>query len=254
MDLQMNTYQTKKILEVEKVYKAFSNKEVISDINIFLEEGEIISLLGFSGVGKSTLFNIIAGVLQPDQGRVLLKDKDITNRPGHISYMLQKDLLLEQKTILMNVSLPLIIKGKSKKEAKEISQKYFEMFGLEGTEKAYPNQLSGGMRQRAAFLRTYLSSEDVILLDEPFSALDAITKKELHDWYKKMSQELGLSTIFISHDIDEAIYLSDRVYIMTGKPGIISSEVKIKRPKSGDFSLSSEFLIYKKDILDKLNR
>ncbi len=249
----MNTYQNKKILEVRSIDKAFGDKEVLKDINVDLYQGEIISLLGLSGVGKSTLFNIIAGVLEADRGEVILQGENINNKPGHISYMLQKDLLLEQKTILTNVSLPLIIKGTKKSEARKISKKYFSMFGLEGLENAYPNQLSGGMRQRAAFLRTYLSSEDVILLDEPFSALDAITKKELHDWYKKMSGQLGLSTIFITHDIDEAIYLSDRVYIMMGSPGRIEYDVKIERPEGEEFSLTKEFIDYKKDILNKLD-
>ncbi|MGO1580246.1 MAG: ABC transporter ATP-binding protein [Peptoniphilaceae bacterium] len=243
-----------KILKVKNISKSY-NKKIIEDINIHLNEGEVISLLGLSGVGKSTLFNIISGVVSPDSGRVILQNEDITNKPGKISYMLQKDLLLEQKTIIKNVSLPLLIKNKNKKEAENIAQKYFEMFGLKGTEKFYPKELSGGMRQRAAFLRTYLASQNVVLLDEPFSSLDAITKNELYNWYIKTSKELKLSTIFITHDIDEAINLSDRIYIMIGSPGKIKNEIIINRNDTirEKFNLTNDFLEYKKEILEILN-
>lgn len=242
-----------KILETKNIDKSY-NRKIIDNINIHLNQGEVISLLGLSGVGKTTLFNIISGVVEPDNGEVLLRDKDITNDPGHISYMLQKDLLLEQKTIIQNVSLPLIIKGTHKKEAEKIAKEYFNMFGLSGTENFYPNELSGGMRQRAAFLRTYLASEDVILLDEPFSSLDAITKNELYSWYLETSKNLKLSTIFITHDIDEAINLSDRIYIMIGSPGKIEHEIKVDKSNSKEkFYLTKEFLEYKKQILNILN-
>lgn len=238
-----------KILETKNISKSYSRK-IIEDISIYLEEGERISLLGLSGVGKSTLFNIIAGVVAPDQGQVILQGEDITSRPGRISYMLQKDLLLEEKTILKNVTLPMIIKKMNRKEAEREALSYFPMFGLEGTQDYYPEELSGGMRQRAAFLRTYLASNKVLLLDEPFSSLDAITKNDLYQWYQETSASLRLSTIFITHDIDEALKLSDRIYIMAGSPGRIIREIKVDRPdQAGDFSLTKEFLDYKREIL-----
>ena len=166
-------------LKVLGVSKSFDGESVIQDIHIELQEGELVSLLGISGGGKTTLFNVIAGLSLPDQGQVLLDGRDITGRPGNVSYMLQKDLLLPYRTIVDNVALPLLIKGVGKKEAREKAAAYFGQFGLEGTEMKYPGQLSGGMRQRAALLRTYLFSADVALLDEPFSALDHIRKREL---------------------------------------------------------------------------
>lgn len=170
--------------------------------------------------------------------------------------MLQKDLLLPYRTIVDNVALPLLIKGAGKKEAREKASAYFVQFGLEGTEMKYPGQLSGGMRQRAALLRTYLFSADVALLDEPFSALDMLTKGAVHSWYLDVMERIRLSTLFITHDIDEAILLSDRIYLLTGRPGQITGELVIKepRPRRKDFNLTEEFLAYKREILQPVRR
>ena len=243
-----------KQLEVRGVSKSFDGKEVLQDISISLNEGELVCLLGISGGGKTTLFNIISGLLLPDEGQVLLDGEDITGKPGRISYMLQKDLLLPYRTIEDNVALPLILKGINKKEARAQASSLFSEFGLEGTQKQYPAQLSGGMRQRAALLRTYLFSQDVALLDEPFSALDTLTKSGIHRWYLDVMERIKLSTFFITHDIDEAILLSDRIYLLTGQPGRIADEIVIKEPKPrrADFNLTTEFLEYKKEILEKL--
>ena len=241
-------------LKVLGVSKSFDGESVIQDIHIELQEGELVSLLGISGGGKTTLFNVIAGLSLPDQGQVLLDGRDITGRPGNVSYMLQKDLLLPYRTIVDNVALPLLIKGAGKKEAREKASAYFSQFGLEGTEMKYPGQLSGGMRQRAALLRTYLFSADVALLDEPFSALDMLTKGAVHSWYLDVMERIRLSTLFITHDIDEAILLSDRIYLLTGKPGRITGELVIKepRPRRKDFNLTEEFLGYKREILRRV--
>ena len=243
-----------KQLEVRGVSKSFDGKEVLQDISISLNEGELVCLLGISGGGKTTLFNIISGLLLPDEGQVLLDGEDITGKPGRISYMLQKDLLLPYRTIEDNVALPLILKGINKKEARVQASSLFSEFGLEGTQKQYPAQLSGGMRQRAALLRTYLFSQDVALLDEPFSALDTLTKSGIHRWYLDVMERIKLSTFFITHDIDEAILLSDRIYLLTGQPGRIADEIVIKEPKPrrADFNLTTEFLEYKREILEKL--
>ena len=164
--------------------------------------------------------------------------------------MLQKDLLLQHKTVLDNVALPLVLKGVKKKAAREQAAAYFKQFGLEGTELKYPSQLSGGMRQRAALLRTYMCGDRVALLDEPFSALDTLTRTAVQEWYLGVMEEIKLSTLFITHDIDEAILLSDRIYIMSGKPAIISEELVIEEPKprDGEFLLSDTFLAYKRKI------
>lgn len=242
------------ILKAENITKKYEGEDVISDINLFLHEGEIVSLLGVSGGGKTTLFNVLSGLSSPENGRVFLKNEDITGKPGKISYMLQKDLLLPYYTTLHNVALPLIIKGMKKKEAYKKASELFPFFGLENTEKKFPHQLSGGMRQRAAFLRTYLSSEGVALLDEPFSALDTITKTAVHEWYLKIMEEIKLSTLFITHDIDEAILLSDRIYILSGKPGRITDEIRIDlpKPRSNALLLTNEFITYKKMISEKI--
>lgn len=242
------------ILVAENVSKSFDNNLIINNINIHLKNKEIVSLLGQSGVGKSTLFNILSGIYLPDSGKVFLKGDNITGKPGKISYMLQKDLLLPYKTVLDNTALPLVIKGMKKKDSRVRASALFADFGLEGCEKKYPSQLSGGMRQRAALLRTYLSSDGIALLDEPFSALDTLTKSAMHKWYLDIMSKIDLATVFITHDIDEAILLSDRVYIMTGKPGEITSEIVIDRnkPRPEDFNLSEDFLAYKRMIVEKL--
>lgn len=239
------------LLETKNISKSFEGRHIIENINIHLEKKEIVSLLGVSGVGKTTLFNIIAGVLSPDEGQVTLNKKVINGKSGNISYMLQKDLLLAHLTVLDNVALPLIIRGMKKKDARAKAKQLLPTFGLEGMEKKYPSQLSGGMRQRAAFLRTYLFSDEVALLDEPFSALDAITKHELHKWYINIMEQINLATLFITHDIDEAILLSDRIYIMGGSPGKIVKEIEITQDKYAreNFNLTVEFLQYKKEIL-----
>lgn len=241
-------------LVVSKITLAYENENVIEDVSVELHDNELVCLLGASGGGKTTLFNVISGLSLPDAGRVLLDGEDITGKPGHISYMLQKDLLLPYRTIEDNVALPLVLKGRGKKEARLSVGEYFEEFGLEGVQKKYPHQLSGGMRQRAALLRTYMFSREVALLDEPFSALDTLTKADMHRWYLEVMDKIHLSTLFITHDIDEAILLSDRIYLLTGKPGRITEEIKITeaKPRRKDFNLTEEFLAYKKRILSKL--
>lgn len=262
------------ILKTENITKSYGDKTVIEDISIHLEEGELVSLLGVSGAGKSTLFNIISGLSVPDSGKVLLMDreeklcdeaeiesqnaiaeiKDITGTPGKIAYMLQKDLLLPHKKVIDNVALPLFLKGMPKKEARSQAEKFFVEFGLDGTQYKYPSQLSGGMKQRAALLRTYMASDGVVLLDEPFSALDTITKSAMHRWYLDVMEHISLSTLFITHDIDEAILLSDRIYILGGTPGHILEEIEIRegKPRHGEFMLSRDFLEYKRWILNAI--
>lgn len=242
-------------LETKSVSKSYDGRKIIEDINITVEKGALVCLLGISGSGKTTLFNIVSGLEKPDSGKIFLGGEDITAVPGRVSYMLQKDLLLPFYTVLDNVCLPLIIKkGMKKKEARERAKGYFSVFGIEGTESKYPDALSGGMRQRAALLRTYLASDEIALLDEPFSALDTITKSAVHSWYLDIMEKIKLTTLFVTHDIDEAILLSDRIYIMGGSPGKITKEIVIDEPKPrhNDFTLTTEFLEYKKEIVRAL--
>ena len=244
------------MLCADHISKWYDGRCILKDVSLHLETGELVCLLGVSGAGKTTLFHTLSGLETPEEGQVFVSGQEITGKPGSISYMLQKDLLLPHKRMLDNVALPLVLRGESKQAAREKAQPYFAQFGLDGTEAQYPAQLSGGMRQRAALLRTFLGSRGVVLLDEPFSALDALTKREIHRWYMGMMDSLRLTTLFITHDIDEAILLSDRIYILSGRPGAIIAELTISpfRPRSLDFGLSAEFLAYKKQILALLNQ
>ena len=245
MNLSQNS---ENILEVSNVSFGYDERNIISNINLTLRENELISLLGVSGSGKSTLFNIISGLLKPNNGQVIYRGKDITGKTGLISYSFQKDLLLPYMTIEENVSLPLLIKKEKKTDAIKKANEMLREFKLDAYASKYPKELSGGMRQRIALIRTYLFSKDVSLLDEPFSALDAITKDEMHEWYMNMRNKYNISTIFITHDVDEAVLLSDRIYILGD--GTIKSELKIEgKSRDNSFKLSKEFLDYKKEVL-----
>ena len=232
-DLTMNLSQNSEmLLAVQDISFGYDNRKIISNINLTLNKNEL---------------------LKPDTGKILYNGKDITGKSGIISYSFQKDLLLPYMKIEENVALPLLIKKEKKETAIRKANDMLREFKLESYAKKYPKELSGGMRQRIALLRTYLFSKDVSLLDEPFSALDAITKDEMHEWYMNMRKRYNTSTIFITHDVDEAILLSDRIYILGGKPATIIREIKIDVDnRINDFRLSKEFLEYKKDILRNL--
>lgn len=240
-------------LEIINITKSFDGRTVIKDVSINVAPGQIVSLLGESGCGKTTLFNIISGMFLPDSGSVMIDGVDVTGKTGIVGYSFQKDLLLPHRTIIDNVILPLLIKGRNKKEARNVALEYFPLFGLEGTQNLYPNAISGGMRQRASLLRTYLYSPEIMLLDEPFSALDALTKSKMHQWYLEVSMKYNQSTLMITHDIDEAVYMSDVVYILSPcENGVSSIEACInidkKREERKNFDLTDQFLSYKKQI------
>ncbi|WP_099191613.1 ABC transporter ATP-binding protein [Tepidibacter mesophilus] len=240
----MNIYQNK--IELNNIKKYFDDKIILNDINIHLKEGEFVSLLGPSGSGKSTIFNIISELIKPDEGNVLI-DSD-----SRVSYMPQKDLLLPWKKIIDNVAIPLTIRGYSKKDARNEVKDYFKAFSLDGYEYKYPSQLSGGMRQRAAFMRTYINSKDIMLLDEPFGGLDAITKSNMHEWLLNVLEKFNTSVLFITHDVEEAILLSDRIYILSDKPASVKEEiiVNLDKNRSKDIVTSKRFNEIKKYILD----
>ena len=239
----------KKTLEIKNLSYSFGNNPILKDINIYVKENEIVAIVGSSGVGKSTLFNLIAGVLKKQSGEITIDGSD--DYIGKVAYMLQKDLLFEHKTIINNVILPLIIAKIDKKVALEEGRKILKQFNLEKYADKYPKQLSGGMRQRVALIRTYMFKRNIFLLDEAFSALDAITKKELHKWYLNLKKEFNLTTLLITHDIEEAIFLSNRIYILANKPGEIIKEIKIEIDPNDDIDVQR--LFYKKEILNIMN-
>ena len=239
----------KKTLEIKNLSYSFGDNHILKDINIYVKENEIVAIVGSSGVGKSTLFNLIAGVLKKQSGEIIINGSD--DYIGKVAYMLQKDLLFEHKTIINNVILPLIIAKIDKKVALEEGRKILKQFNLEKYADKYPKQLSGGMRQRVALIRTYMFKRNIFLLDEAFSALDAITKKELHKWYLNLKKEFNLTTLLITHDIEEAIFLSNRIYILANKPGEIIKEIKIEIDPNDDIDVQR--LFYKKEILNIMN-
>ena len=239
----------KNILDIKNLSYSFGNNPILKDINIHVNENEMVAIVGSSGVGKSTLFNLIAGVLKKQVGEITINGSN--DYIGKVAYMLQKDLLFEHKTIIDNVILPLIIAKVNKKEALEEGNKILKQFNLDKYANKYPQQLSGGMRQRVALIRTYMFKRKIFLLDEAFSALDAITKKELHKWYLDLKKEFNLTTLLITHDIEEAVFLSDRIYILGNKPGEIIGEVKIKINPNEDIDVQR--LFYKKEILNIMN-
>lgn len=239
----------KNILDIKNLSYSFGNNPILKDINIHVNENEMVAIVGSSGVGKSTLFNLIAGVLKKQVGEITINGSE--DYIGKVAYMLQKDLLFEHKTVINNVILPLIIAKVNKKEALEEGNKILKQFNLDKYANKYPKQLSGGMRQRVALIRTYMFKRKIFLLDEAFSALDAITKKELHKWYLDLKKEFNLTTLLITHDIEEAVFLSDRIYILGNKPGEIIGEIKIEFNPSEDIDVQR--LFYKKQILNIMN-
>lgn len=239
----------KKTLEIKNLSYSFGENPILKDINIYVKENEMVAIVGSSGAGKSTLFNLIAGVSKKQSGEIIIDENN--DYVGKVAYMLQKDLLFEHKTIIDNVILPLIIAKIDKKLAFEEGRKILKQFNLEKYIDKYPKQLSGGMRQRVALIRTYMFKRNIFLLDEAFSALDAITKKELHKWYLNLKKEFNLTTLLITHDIEEAIFLSDRIYILANKPGEIIKEIKIEINPNDDIDVQR--LFYKKEILNIMN-
>ncbi|WP_066899513.1 ABC transporter ATP-binding protein [Streptobacillus notomytis] len=238
-------------LEVRNLSVFLNGKNIVKNINFHVNDGELVSVIGPSGSGKTTIFNAVAGIIPVNTGKVLLNNIDVTGKNGKMSYMLQKDLLLPFKNIIENIALPLIIKGMDKKKAFEKVMNNLEVFGLLGLEHKYPRELSGGQRQRAAFLRTYMFSDGMNLLDEPFSSLDLITKSNIHKWYMEIRKKLNITTLLITHDIDEAILLSNRIYILNGN-GKISKEIHIDLGLRDNTTM--DFIEFKKKILEELEK
>lgn len=243
------------MLTLSQISKSYSeDQHVLLPIDLTVKKGEFVSIIGPSGCGKSTLLDIIAGINKPTNGTVHYNGEEITNRTGLVGYMPQSDVLFPWRTVLDNVVLPLEIQGSGKEEARIQARGLFQKFGLAGYEDHYPFMLSGGMRQRANFLRAYLNNKELLLLDEPFGKLDAMTRLELQKWFIQICEETGQTVIFITHDMDEAIFLSDRIFILSPRPGRIIEEVSVEftRPRTDDLFTSMKFASLKRRLLDVL--
>ena len=212
----------------------------LAPIDLAIPAGRFVSLIGPSGCGKSTIFNIVAGLQPPTTGRVLIDGEDATGLIGQVGYMLQKDMLLPWRTVLDNVVLGMEIRGEPMAAARARALPLLHRYGLGGFENKYPGTLSGGMRQRAALLRTLLVDIDVVLLDEPFGALDAQTKSQMQEWLLRLFHDFGRTVVFVTHDVEEAIFLSDEIHVMASRPGRIVETLPIDLPRPRDRSIVSE--------------
>ncbi|NYI41298.1 ABC transporter ATP-binding protein [Demequina lutea] len=246
-------------LKIEGVTREFVTKSsktlALSDSSITVEPGEFLSIIGPSGCGKSTLFNIVAGLDMPTTGDIRINGESIVGEQGHVGYMLQKDLLLPWRSVLNNIIIGMEVSGMPKKRARELAMPFLEAYGLKEFAKHRPDQLSGGMRQRAALLRTILFNRDVILLDEPFGKLDAQTRATMQEWLLDVWDDFKKTVVFVTHDIDEAVYLSDRVVVMAPRPGRVIADIPIAldRPRKPAIVTSDEFIAYKNRIFSLLH-
>jgi ABC-type nitrate/sulfonate/bicarbonate transport system ATPase subunit len=243
---------------IARVFPASSGQggvTALSGVDLSLPAGRFVSIVGPSGCGKSTLFNIFAGLVKPSEGRVLLDGAEVPSLLGKVGYMAQKDLLMPWRSVLDNVVLGLEIRGVPRREARRRALEQLPRFGLSGFERHWPGQLSGGMRQRAALLRTFLVEQPVMLLDEPFGALDALTRQLLQEWLLDIWQEDRKSILFITHDVDEAVYLSDTVHVMSGRPGriVLSVDITLERPRTFEMLTSPPFVALKNQLSGPLH-
>ncbi len=242
-------------LRVDNVSMTFKTPagvfQALAPVTLSIPQGRFVSLIGPSGCGKSTIFNIVAGLIAPTGGQVLIDGIEATGTIGRVGYMLQKDLLLPWRSVLDNVILGMEIQGVPLREARGRALPLLQRYGLSGFEHLYPSSLSGGMRQRAALLRTLLFDTDVILLDEPFGALDAQTKLQMQEWLMQLWADFGKTVVFVTHDIEEAIFLSDEVHVMATRPGRIIETIRvpIERPRQRASVLAPEFLAIKERCL-----
>lgn len=238
-------------LEVKHVYKSFEDKPVIQDLSFSLQKGEFVSILGPSGSGKTTLFHLIGGIIVPDSGEIVLDGKNITGQKGHVSFMPQHPSLLPWRNLLDNVLLGQELTGKREVEK---ARNMLAAAGLEGHEKSYPHQLSGGMQQRASFLRALISPQSLMCLDEPFSALDEFTRLEMQKWLISIWEQYRRTVLFITHNIEEALFLSDRILIFSERPARMLADISVPfpRPRQSSLFLEREFFDWKRNIYEIL--
>ncbi|MDB5953462.1 ABC transporter ATP-binding protein [Ramlibacter sp.] len=245
------------LLELRGIHKTFGGVTALQGLDASIAPGEFVTVVGPSGCGKSTLFNIVAGLEEPDAGGTLRfegRECRAAELLGRVSFMPQRDLLLPWRTVIDNAILAIEVEGTPRKQAREQALRMLPEFGLAGFENQYPHQLSGGMRQRVALMRTFLFKRDLMLLDEPFGALDALTRTMMQRWLLDVWQKHRRTILFITHDVDEAIFLGDRVLVMTARPGKVKLEqpVTLPRPRRPDLVTEPEFIRIKRVLLDAI--
>jgi ABC-type nitrate/sulfonate/bicarbonate transport system ATPase subunit len=228
--------------------------EVLDAVDFWAADGEFVSVIGPSGCGKSTLFTLIAGLADPDDGTIQVHGLPLGAAPPSVAFMPQKDLLFPWRSVRRNVTLPLEIQGVPKAEARKRADELFPIFGLNGFEDAYPFTLSGGMRQRAALMRTIIQDRPLLLLDEPFGALDSLTRSEMQEFLLDVWGRFKRSILFITHDVREAVYLSDRIYVMSARPARVRCvvDVHMPRPRDLEVTATAEFAEYEAQLLHTL--
>jgi putative hydroxymethylpyrimidine transport system ATP-binding protein len=236
------------MLSIQELSYSFEKeKQILQGLTLDVKRGEFVSVIGASGSGKSTLFKLVSGLLEPNQGDIVIDGQVSEKRLGSVGYMPQKDLLLPWRTVLENVYLPLEVKKERLQERLPEIKEWLARFGLAEFENTYPNKLSGGMKQRVAFLRTLMTGKELLLLDEPFGALDSLTKRNMHQWLLGLWGELQKTVLFITHDLEEAILLSDRIYLLQDT-GIKELKVTLPRPRSSQLIYQSEFITMRKEL------
>lgn len=240
-------------LYVNQLDKQFGNVQVHEQLSFHVEQGEFVSIIGPSGSGKSTLFHMIGGLLLPDAGEIRMNEKNILGQQGMISYMPQRPSLFPWRTIIENALLNAELSGQVDRT---LAQEMLTQAGLGEYINAYPHQLSGGMQQRVAFIRCLLSSQKLLCLDEPFSALDEFTRLEMQQWLLSMWEDNPRTVLFITHHIEEAIFLSDRILILSNKPAHVQKEIRVpfQRPRSTELMLNHEFIEIRREIIELLKR
>lgn len=223
------------ILKANKLTKSFllqgQPRLILQDVDLEMNAGSFVCVVGSSGCGKSTFLELLAGITRPDSGEIFFRGQNIAGTCGKLGYMPQEDLLFPWLNVVENALIPLRIKGGSSKAGREKIASLLPVFGLEEHASHLPYQLSGGLRQRAAFLRTCMMETELLLLDEPFASLDAITRLQLQNWLGFIAKELKLSIIFVTHDINEAMNLGDEIWVMKSRPGKFVANFRIRREK-----------------------
>ncbi len=239
-------------LKIKQIRKSFEENLVLGDISFNVEKGEFISLIGPSGSGKSTLFGIIGGIIAPDAGDVSVSEGSILNKTGQISYMPQQDSLFPWRTVLDNVLLGQELHEEADKHR---AIEMLEIAGLKDVIDSFPHELSGGMRQRVSFIRALLCPQDLLCLDEPFSALDEFTRSDMQKWLLNMWTQYEQSILFITHNIEEALFLSDKIIVLSDSPAEVKEIITVPfpRPREASLMLTDEFLEWKRKVIQTLN-